>query len=206
MATISEEELEDYLFTRAENHNPMDIEGKCFRQVNLTGYGIMDLVYVSFEPNIYSKNPEVQINIVELKKGVIDLAALGQLCRYKIGLERCLSQITEQINAESEGKFELTYTVEGTLIGSNYASGDIPYVIDTIDWLSCYHYALDLEKGITLEHSEGWYHTKENLDCLEKFKKLLFSRYYRQWLGSKKSPTPLKDLEFGKVFEEVFEK
>ena len=186
MAEISEKELEDYLFSLKINRNPLLVDGKCFRQVNLGGYGIIDLLYIDIKsecaPPEYPQYPYVTITVVELKKGSIDFSSLGQICRYKRGLERFLSQ---QINK----RYHITsrIKVEGVLVGSDYANGDICYTIDQINWLECWHYNLDLKEGIELEHSTGWYRDDEDFKSLFRLKEAFFPRYLRLFKNSVRS-------------------
>ena len=46
--------------------------------------------------------------------------------------------------------------------------GDICYTVDSIDWLSCYHYFLDLSTGIEFNTSFGWYNASEDFNKLNK--------------------------------------
>lgn len=55
MATITEKELEDYLFNIEDRgDSPIGIYGKVYRQLEIKGYGIADLVYVDISPGCKS--------------------------------------------------------------------------------------------------------------------------------------------------------
>jgi hypothetical protein len=185
MAEISEKELEDYLFALKTGKNPLEIYGKCFRQVNLDGYGIIDLLYVeiepSYSPNKHEQYPDVTITIVELKKGLIDFTALGQLCRYKRGVERFLSIREKQRWSTYEN-----IKVKGILIGKDYASGDICFAIDQIKWVKCWHFDFNLKNGISFEESSGWINTDENFKSLERLKESFFPKYIRSFKKARK--------------------
>jgi hypothetical protein len=169
MASISnEKELEDYLFSQPES--PIGCYGKCFRQFEIKGYGIVDLLYVDIDYN-GKVRPLIQIKIIELKKDKIDFNALGQISRYKIALERYFNNSTHYFN----------YDIEGILVGSKYASGDICFTIDSTEWLSCYLYEVNLLEGITFECSEGWFNKGEDLTRLDKTSKELFNEYIQKY-------------------------
>jgi hypothetical protein len=162
MATITEEELEDYLFKydSSDGDSPMGTYGKVYRQFEIKGYGIIDLLYVDISPGC--NFPVIKVVIVELKKDKIDFNALGQICRYKVALERFFDELREKKDCKYFEELE----IHGVLVGNKYANGDICYSIDTIDWLECYHYEIDLSCGAEFRESSGWYNEGEN------FKKL----------------------------------
>lgn len=191
MATILESELEDYLFNWKEtqpekgdsfgiDEHPINVYGKCYRQVEIKGYGIIDLLYIDISPN--NTFPQIDIRIVELKKDNIDLSALGQICRYKAGLERFIDTLKDKKGSKYFQNLEMS----GILVGSDYATGDICYAVDTIDWLECYHYKLDLGVGITFEESSGWYSTEENFKGLNKYVREWKKKYIELYKGELK--------------------
>ena len=172
MATILEEELETYLFEWKPNvieyeEHPIGAWGKCYRQVEVKGYGVIDLLYIDVSPG--SLCPQIDIHIVELKKDNIDLSALGQICRYKTGMDRFI----DKLKGEKGSKYFQNLEIRGILVGSDYASGDVCYAVDNIDWLTSYHYKLDLGSGIDFEESSDWYNSGENFRSLNK--------YVREW-------------------------
>lgn len=177
---ISEKELEDYIYD-TECLKEFDVYGKYFRQVNVGGYGVIDLLYVNIERYPFDL-PVINITIVELKKGTIDPSALEQICRYKIGLTRYIDslnirnpQVKENIN------------IDGVLVGSGYSNaGDICFTIDSIDWLRCIHYDVALKDGISFDESCGWYKTNESFSGLDKIKSLVQSDYIEYCREQKK--------------------
>jgi len=60
-------ELEDHIFDNDCLAESIGVYGKPYRQVDLGGYGIIDLLYVDFEPDFPVK---MKIVIVELKKEI----------------------------------------------------------------------------------------------------------------------------------------
>lgn len=183
---IDEKELEDYLFSLAqapsEEGSPIDASGKCFRQVNITGYGIIDLLYVDFEPSCSPKAyrlPFVHIKIVELKKEQIDLNAVGQICRYKVALERFMKNLRESL--------DFGYEITGVLVGSGYGSGDVCFVVDSCEWLSTYTYEIKLSEGLVFDISEGWHNTNENFSSLEKIKNELTREFIKTYKDDRRN-------------------
>ena len=169
---ITEKELEDFIF--AEQENPIEVYGKPFRQVNITGYGLIDLLYIDISEIDLDRNnkirPYIKITIVELKKDKIDLNALGQICRYKTAIERYLR---ENNQFDQHGYI----TIEGVLVGNGYASGDICYAVDQMEWLHCWHYKIDLKKGISLDPSHGWLNSGEDFKGLARLKSEITKEY-----------------------------
>ena len=161
---ILEKELEDYLYdleVGVDDTHPIDVMGKCYRQVNIEGYGKIDLLYVHIDPipHVY---PSIYIDIVELKRGTIDLTAIGQICRYKRALDRYIGKITSKQH-KLRGRIE----VRGVLVGSKYASGDVCFVGDSVEWLSVYNYEVSLSDGISFCESSGWFNQDENFNSLK---------------------------------------
>ena len=160
----NERELEDYIVTETEKGvNPITDEtvSYCLRQVNLGGYGIIDIVFI----NIYDdpdNEPELYFRIIELKKGIIDNAAVAQISQYKQGIEHYLGL----------KDFQIKTRVEGILIGAGHNNNDNTcFLIDSIDWLSCYHYELTLEYGIQFKQSCGWVKKGEEFNNLDEITK-----------------------------------
>lgn len=175
MANLSsEKELEDYLFGLEQDEDfPLPCYGKVFRQVSFPAYGIADLLYINIEPG---PTPTVRVTIVELKANEIDLNAVGQICRYRKALLRYVDHLFEK-----HPKHKNNIEIDGILVGKQYASGDVCYVVDSVDWLSCYHYDLSLHNGIDFEESEGWYNKGENFGPLSKIATEFVSEYLSQY-------------------------
>lgn len=154
----SEEELENFIVRETESTendtNPLTDETieYCFRQVDLGPYGTADIIFFDVYCEEYCV-PELYIRIIELKKGDINLSAIAQISRYKTGLEYYI----ENKNFCGETR------IEGILVGAGYDKNDGScFLVDSIDWLDCYHYKLSLTEGITFEQSAGW--MKENAE------------------------------------------
>lgn len=157
----SEKELEDYLYSVLGSNGSVNEEfrGVPFRQTNLEGYGIIDLMAISHAPG--QSIPDLEINIIELKKNEIDLTAIGQICRYKKGVERAIKNLPDR----TVKKFN--FIIRGYLIGTEFTSGDVCYVADNLSWLVCIFYKLNISTGISLETDSGdWYSTSENFNSI----------------------------------------
>lgn len=172
MAIITEKELEDYLFEWTPNDPYEEEEGhplgfnyeNILRQVNIQGYGIVDLLSIDITCQ-GELMPCIDINIIELKKGIIDYNALGQICRYKAALDRFFADLRRL----KGHKYLKNLNVTGTLVGSDLnQQGDLCYAVESIPWLSLYTYELDLREGITFELSSGWHNPSEDFSSLHK--------------------------------------
>jgi hypothetical protein len=139
MADIKEEELEDFL--------------------------LADLVLIDLDPT----RKILSVDIIELKRENIDLKAVGQVCRYKVGIKRFLKKTLPRI------KYLRRFTVEINchLIGKQYPNDDTCFVVDEMPNLKAYMYNIDLASGITIEQSSGWHNKKENFKSISEILRLL---------------------------------
>ena len=186
MPIITEKELEDYLFDWSPNGPDEDEYGhplgldheNIFRQVNIKGYGIIDLLSVSIacEGELM---PSITIDIIELKKGAIDYNAFGQICRYKIALERFI----DELRLVKGHKYFKDIEIRGILVGDNInLNGDLCYAIESTSWLSLYTYELDLKEGISFGLASGWYSKKEDFsDLYRRVKDDFISSYIAEY-------------------------
>jgi len=172
MPEITEQELEDYLEEKIVDVLKLERK-KCniHRQFSLHPYGIADLVVTQKgdEPG------EVDVYIIELKKGKLDENALIQLIRYVHAFEESVEE------NESEN---LKLTLFPVLVGSalNLSSGWV-YLVEYVNRLQIFTYKLNLEKGIYFneKNTDGWTSSepKERLwekldDFLSEYKSLPF--------------------------------
>lgn len=150
MAKITEFELRDYFYEAPDRLAHLLNEEwalPCIleREVTIGNYGRIDLlrlgIYHDGNINI------LKADVFELKEGAIDLNAVGQICRDRQGLTQAVFNLGGSFYPE----------VNGYLIGSKYASGDVCYVVDNIPWLQTHLYDLDLTIGLNLNKSCGWH-------------------------------------------------
>lgn len=165
----NEKELENYLFelskrTEPDFEHPLDTYGKMFRQIEIKGYGVTDLISIySEERYCDKKSVVVHVQIIELKKGKIDLVAVGQISRYVQGIQRIIdaNDITREFK---KTHIPIEFEITGTLVGNGVADGDVCFLIDSIPWLVCYSYNVSLNKGIEFNLESGWYNTGEDTE------------------------------------------
>lgn len=156
MINILEKDLEDYIF---EHHNEIPgLEGQIIeRQVNLVGYGILDLLIIESHRNINEDSYYPVIKIIELKQGIIDLSAAAQIMRYFKGIKRNLEKI------DYYGKKGVPI-IQLFLIG-NEIDINASYLLEFLE--SCgvrfITYKISLEKGITLKEEENDWHNKNEI-------------------------------------------
>jgi hypothetical protein len=162
-----EKELEDYLFEtfKADGHG-----FTTFRQFSISTYGVVDLIRFKaykYTPNSNSNPVNIlDIEIIELKKGKIGYSEVGQILRYKRGIDRYIA-------AHLGSRFDIV-NVSCELIGSDVERGGdfvflVSYLIDN-DILSITTFNLMLEKGITFsEMRSDWYMTNEDFKDLDAY-------------------------------------
>jgi len=173
MAIIeTERELEDFLYETAKNGFEDSLlgefvgDGNIFRQVDITGYGIIDLLHISFDySNKENSYPDTTITIIELKKDNIDYNSLGQISKYRTAIKR----YTDSIKFKSNKR--ISYKIEGILIGNKInENSDFVYLVDNIEWLTLLTYSITLNNGLILhDGNSGWYSKIENFDALKKY-------------------------------------
>lgn len=148
--------------------------GKMFRQVRLGTYGVADLVDVSieYEINECSRLRSLYVEIIELKRGVIDYSALGQACRYLTAVK----ELSESINHKKF--YECNFHI--TLIGSKLdVKGDDSFVFlynelnDVVDAFT-YNYALN---GINFNYIAHHWRKIESSFCKELEEKITHPKY-----------------------------
>lgn len=153
-----EKELEDFL---CNNRNEKTgyyedvIDGglwrKEFRQFRIGSYGIADIVRLN-----QGISDSLEVQIVELKKGVLDKPALMQICRYKTGLARMIDKVFPD-------GMEVEFS--GSLVGSDIeTNSDIVYVMDQIPWLEVYTFEISISTGIDFEDYSSWSLKNENFN------------------------------------------
>ena len=84
---FSEKQLEDIIFNSDNSflqEKGFDICGKKFRQLNINGYGVADLICVSRNGQL------LNIDIVELKRDDISISSFMQALRYLDGIKHYL--------------------------------------------------------------------------------------------------------------------
>lgn len=151
------EEGRNHLFERG-----ISISGTLLRQLDLGSYGRADLVSMFFDG---PGNRYMNVNVIELKRGIVDSNALSQACRYLTGLKRYFS---------SKDKFsDITIDYKITLIGKDVnRQDDFVFIYNECsEFCEIYKYKYEID-GIHFEYikpcwkidSERFGAIEENLD------------------------------------------
>ncbi len=166
-----EKNLEDIIFEAAQTKDgrialrerglEFPIEGKLYRQVNLGGYGIADLINVHIEtspiPGTKNTFRELNVEIIELKRGEIKQSALNQSCRYAKAVRILAKMCSKNID---------NINVHITLIGSSVDdSSDTSFVYlynEMEEFVDIYKYSYKFD-GIEFEYiTHDWVKTNSN--------------------------------------------
>lgn len=133
---------------------------RCFRQFDLCGYGIADLVTIS--ANETSKDHFTpQIDVYELKNGPINTDAVGQIARYLRGFERAVA-----------GNHLPKIKICGHVIGNSIdLNGDVVFLLDCLPTITPWVFSLDPHEGIQFSKSSGWFKENEDFEKLKITKK-----------------------------------
>lgn len=157
---ILENELEDIIYQmfQDKSHLLSEIQcssGKVLRQVNLKGYGRMDLVNISHSCSIGNGNKKIRywnIDVIELKRGKISFTELGQLCRYMKGVRRYIKSL--EVSDKNH------FIVNGILIGKGIeTNGDFVYLLDYMEDINCYTVSLDYKTGLSFNSCKDQYYS-----------------------------------------------
>jgi hypothetical protein len=155
-----EKDLEDIIFNALQCEEGYDMLNErgldicystehfiCKRQLKIGNYGIADLVTLSR----FTKG-RVFIEVIELKKGEVNMDAYVQANRYLTGIKRYMERFHPKLN--------VVYSM--TLIGRQLNRGDWVYLIDEVEHLKVLTYKYDID-GITFESHSGYVLRDEGL-------------------------------------------
>jgi len=137
---ILECDIEDLVFNSKNEillSRGLDLCRNKQRQVRLGSYGIADVICWEL---IEKYNRKIKIQIVELKKEVIDCNALMQACRYQTAIQ----QIIDRRNFNNT-EFEFEVILIGKKIQEH---GDFVFTLNTFKNIKCYTYSLDTQFGL----------------------------------------------------------
>lgn len=135
----------------------LPIEGYKIRQLRIGNYGIADLVTFSKETIIdvvgWNDQPvhsiNIHISIYELKKGKLDISALGQLCRYRNGIKQYI---------KSNELFKLADSINYSLylVGSEVETqSDFVFIEEMVNECEMYTYSYNID-GIKFNKETGY--------------------------------------------------
>ena len=159
------------------------IEGTMIRQPELKGYGTPDLITwrIDHERYSYSHGAErrkarryLTIHIVELKRDMLLLDHLLQICRYMRG-------VSSLVNQTPLGKLFFSIDVIGHLVGKSIdMKSDLCFALDSVAKLYVYTWSLDLEHGIRFNWRFGWKRPNEDAADLSSYVDHLKPTAYRK--------------------------
>jgi len=143
---------------------------KLLQQVNLQGYGILDLLKISYEPSL------IHFEIIELKVVKSSYKEIGQLSRYMMGLRRYLNKL---IDIDY-----ISFDISGVLIAPNVEmNDDFIYLMSSIWNIDCFSsdytisymtYNYDFNNGIQFKDGEyNYYNTTEKDELLHLDKEVI---------------------------------
>ena len=156
---ISEKDIEDLIVKCIKNGDSHKLHergldglyhyDKFFRQFDLGDYGRLDLAAVKYDPCDQSKYCQKKLNVVviEIKKGEINIGAFLQAIRYCKGIEHLLDRYNLDVNFKIK------------LIGTSVCKSDFVYLPDFFYSLDIYTVHLDLDTGITFKNERGYHLT-----------------------------------------------
>jgi hypothetical protein len=155
-----EKDLEDIIWESDNDklfERGLPIRGKCFRQLNLGGYGIADLVCVQRDGPF-----GLRITIYELKKDKIGISAFLQAIGYARGIQRYLNL----------RRVSFSFVIDVILVGSELdTSGNFCYLTDLLcdeygsynglGNVNFYTYKYEID-GLNFENVSDYYLKYEN--------------------------------------------
>ena len=161
-----EKEMEDIVFQAMRDGRCLctgEIYSHVFRQFEIKGYGVIDILCLSLAKSCTTIN--VDIHIYELKNANINHQAIMQIARYKQGVER---YIKNQFVTTAKRKQAANVNIYGHILGLGYASQeDICFLVDSIPWLDCFFCAITKD-GVFFKKSSGWYNKAEDFSWKNK--------------------------------------
>jgi hypothetical protein len=135
------------------------------RQFELRGYGIIDLITISFEEFFDYQDNSLNIipviKIYELKKEKIDVNSLMQLSRYIKGMKRYIHKIDKNILSDLN-KIKICNNIRGILVGKSVQmNGDFVFLMELIRGVKVITYKLDMNIGLKFVE-ENFAYTPQN--------------------------------------------
>lgn len=119
----------------------LSIKGRLFRQVELGGFGRIDLLECGFMRN--SKGLLVPYSIVyELKRNAISEDAIMQACRYVCGIKSHLSNMIPQEMVDKRGRPLLWIRLIGEACNYN---GNFRYLYSCMRNIDAYTFSYDID-------------------------------------------------------------
>lgn len=153
----SEKTIEDYIFESIKQDGACPLSGdaadRVWRQYEIPGYGIADIVKVWLIPN------GIELTVLELKNEPLKEAHVGQLMRYM----RALEKVAERASGTS-------VTVRGELAGPlDPQKGDLVYMLPYLPrQISVFEIFLSMDCGFVANPvGTEWHSVKESAEWFQ---------------------------------------
>jgi hypothetical protein len=152
----SEAFIEDYVTAYIRENKECPISGddvhRYYRQYEIKGYGITDLIKLSFDED------SCTVTILELKNETLKESHYSQLARYIAGANRIKDRLLIKYP-------HARIYVKGELAGPfDSSKNDLVYLNQLCDDINIYDLSLLMSSGFSVNHiaNEGWRHISEN--------------------------------------------
>lgn len=155
-----EKNLEDIIYENANTkegrkllkERGLDLCGRTYRQVSMGKYGIADLVNIhAFSDRIrkgFSAH-YLYVNIIELKKDIVNIDTLLQAVGYK----KAVDEYLEGYCAKTWEDYEVSITLIGQKLETD---SNFVFLLNELDWLHAYTYSYSINV-LNFEERYGWY-------------------------------------------------
>jgi len=162
----SEAHFEKYIVSKMEESKECPITGMSvdmvISQAEISGYGIIDIMTIADEvvDGGVVLEPKT-LNIYELKNVPINIKAIAQIARYRVGVKRLIDA--------SLNEFLKNIEVNYFLIGPDIEKGnDTVYLSDSTPWLTTMLFDLSVDDGISFDETIGWHNANEDFSKIDK--------------------------------------
>jgi len=166
----SEQFIEDYVESRITNNASCPVSGLDvdvhFRQLEIKGYGVADLVKIEYSEN------HIEVTILELKNRQLKESDISQLSRYMRGMERLLTKYQRKLKGFSFG-------VCGELAGPfDVQATDFVFIIGRLEGVTIYRLELSLDQGFkSTEIGSDWFNHGEDWKATRAAAREVFNLY-----------------------------
>jgi len=155
-----EKDLEDIIYENANTvegrellrERGLDLGGHTYRQVSMGKYGIADLVNIFACTERINKGFSVHhliVDIIELKKDIVNVDTLLQAAGYKKAVEEYFYEYCSKAWDDFE--------VRVTLIGQKLeTASNFVFLLDELDWVRVYTYSYSI-RGLEFQENGTWY-------------------------------------------------
>lgn len=148
---ILEKDIEELIFNASKESlqkRKLFLYDNRIRQLNLLDYGIADIVCWHIGMSAPHYRRKIYIQILELKKEIIDASTLMQSCRYEKGIRKMLKKYNL-----SKTDLKFNHILIGKKVQTN---GDFVFLLDAMENCKVMTYNLDLDSGLTFNECSNY--------------------------------------------------